>query len=281
MKKKKNKFNNFLKIGIFLFGISLLLWNCEKEDNFNVVSLTKIKRTYTQKSVKLKDFPFLKDKLPKNFRKKYKSRTVLLNEAIFEENILEVIDTLQNTNYTFKFTLPDNVEGVFYNLIIGRTPEGELKTPFVLEYKCDDTHLATFIANNYEMEFFKGTVSMHKYTDYFEQGYFSRGGSIECPPVIDSFGNPLPCTTDNLDGTVGSSGNGGEFGDYADDTDYGGYGEDTGSDYSGGGGGTTYDCTWAWGTNGPCDSGGTALHSPSQCGSGTGVQITMTLNCTK
>jgi hypothetical protein len=29
----KNRKNNFIKLGIFLFGISLLLWNCEKDEN--------------------------------------------------------------------------------------------------------------------------------------------------------------------------------------------------------------------------------------------------------
>ncbi|TXD49999.1 hypothetical protein [Polaribacter sp. IC073] len=32
---KKNKLTNYLKIGILFFGISLLLWNCEKETNEN------------------------------------------------------------------------------------------------------------------------------------------------------------------------------------------------------------------------------------------------------
>ena len=29
----KNRKINFIKLGIFLFGISILLWNCEKESN--------------------------------------------------------------------------------------------------------------------------------------------------------------------------------------------------------------------------------------------------------
>ena len=29
---KKKKLTNFLKMGIFLLGISLLLWNCDKEE---------------------------------------------------------------------------------------------------------------------------------------------------------------------------------------------------------------------------------------------------------
>ncbi|PQJ74430.1 hypothetical protein [Polaribacter gangjinensis] len=32
MKNKKNKITNLLKIGILFFGVSLLLWNCEKDE---------------------------------------------------------------------------------------------------------------------------------------------------------------------------------------------------------------------------------------------------------
>jgi len=32
MKQRKNKLNNLLKFGVFLFGISLLLWNCKLEE---------------------------------------------------------------------------------------------------------------------------------------------------------------------------------------------------------------------------------------------------------
>ncbi|QTD37954.1 hypothetical protein JL193_01200 [Polaribacter batillariae] len=32
MKMKKNKLTKLLKIGVFFFGISLVLWNCEKTE---------------------------------------------------------------------------------------------------------------------------------------------------------------------------------------------------------------------------------------------------------
>ena len=31
MKKRKKQIANLLKLGVFLFGFSLLLWNCEKD----------------------------------------------------------------------------------------------------------------------------------------------------------------------------------------------------------------------------------------------------------
>lgn len=32
LKMKKQKIANYLKTGILLFGVSVLLWNCEKEE---------------------------------------------------------------------------------------------------------------------------------------------------------------------------------------------------------------------------------------------------------
>ena len=52
MKKKKTKIVNSLKLGILLFGISLLLWNCEKENSEIIpqsgpsISLKKVKKQF-------------------------------------------------------------------------------------------------------------------------------------------------------------------------------------------------------------------------------------------
>ena len=42
MKKKKNKLTNTLKIGILFFGVSLLLWNCEKENDVEQVIVKEV-----------------------------------------------------------------------------------------------------------------------------------------------------------------------------------------------------------------------------------------------
>ena len=48
MKMRKNKLINFLKTGILFFGISLLLWNCEKEEFLE--NPQELSNTITQKS---------------------------------------------------------------------------------------------------------------------------------------------------------------------------------------------------------------------------------------
>jgi hypothetical protein len=52
---KKQKITNYLKTGILLFGISLLLWNCEKE-NINVISEPQNSIEKIQQSFNKEDF---------------------------------------------------------------------------------------------------------------------------------------------------------------------------------------------------------------------------------
>ena len=126
---------------------------------------------------------------------------------------MEVIDTLQNTNYSLRFTYPDTPLGEFYNLVIGRTPEGVLKTPFVLKYTCDDNFLEDYIAHDFNMYYFKGMVKMHVYTDFFSVDAFSRTTG-SCPPELDAVGDPVACEQAPIDGsdTSGGGGDGGNYG---------------------------------------------------------------------
>ena len=44
MKTKKNKLTNLVKLGIFLFGISLFFWSCEKENLIEPQEITSQNR---------------------------------------------------------------------------------------------------------------------------------------------------------------------------------------------------------------------------------------------
>ncbi len=54
MKKNKNKLTKLLKIGILFFGISLLLWNCEKEETISFESnlLSKLQSQFNPSDFK-------------------------------------------------------------------------------------------------------------------------------------------------------------------------------------------------------------------------------------
>ena len=66
MKTRKNKLFNFLKFGILFFGITVLLWNCKKEDFESNVEISK--SSFAQKFVTLSDIPKVKQFLPQKLK---------------------------------------------------------------------------------------------------------------------------------------------------------------------------------------------------------------------
>ena len=263
MKTRKNKLFNFLKFGILFFGITVLLWNCKKEDFESNVEISK--SSFAQKFVTLSDIPKVKQFLPQKLKNIYQSKTITENEAIFDEgNILEVIDTLNNANYSFSFIVPTAPKGQFFNLIISKNKYGEMQTPFILKYTCDKASVDEFVANNHNINYFRGTISLHKYTDYFEKNYFSKTTNHDCTE-FDQFGDPIPCDINPVDGTSTGGGSG---------VDLGGSGTGTTSGNPTGGGGSC-SSTYSWW----CAAGGTGPHSVESCGAGTGGILIIDISC--
>jgi len=207
----KQHFKNYLKLGCLLFGISLVVTNCERDNLTEKLQVEKEKSFYKINTINISKIPTVIDFLDNTINSKFSSKNTVIDDAIFEENVLEVIDTLNNTNYTFKFVYNDTPPGEFYNLIVGKTPDGENKTPYVLKYVCDDAYLDDFIAQKLHFNYFRGTVAIHKYTDFFEVGSFSRTGLY--PPQFDSNGEPISCASEGIGGSNTGGGGGGGDGD--------------------------------------------------------------------
>lgn len=103
MKTRKNKLTSYLKLGILLFGISLLLWNCEQDQNinlnnsqneFSIPSIVQTKKLFQQKIFSKK----LHSKSEKNLE-------ILWRNSIpkeFKENI-NILYTPINFNSTKRF----------------------------------------------------------------------------------------------------------------------------------------------------------------------------------
>ena len=90
MKNKKNKSTNFLKIGILLFGISILLWNCENEQiNQNEITSHTVNNHSNTKGIALND--------------------LLANDALFNELSLPYLpNKSQHKNVTSKNSTNNN-----------------------------------------------------------------------------------------------------------------------------------------------------------------------------
>ena len=157
--------------------------------------------------VSLTEIPIINKKFQSIINGNSRTRINNTNEAIFDyDNILEVIDTLNNANYSFQFRYKDTPISEFYNLVIGKTAAGETTEPFVLKYICDESQIDQFVNSDFNFSNFKGSVSLHKYTDYFQEGQFSKIAGETCPPDVDEFGDPIPCETQPIDGSGGGGG---------------------------------------------------------------------------
>ena len=267
---KKSTLKKMVPFGILFFGISLLLWNCEKEEFGENIVLEETASNYHSRIITLDDIYDVKKHLDDLMPQSGINKTSEVEGAIFDEDhVLEVIDTLQNTNYSLRFTYPDTPPGEFYNLVIGRTPEGVLKTPFVLKYTCDDNFLEDYIAHDFNMYYFKGMVKRYVYTDFFSVDAFSRTTG-SCPPELDAVGDPVACEQAPIDGSD-TSGGGGDGGNYGNPN------SNPGNDSGGIGGSSS--CIMSVGTSGPCAEGGTAIHSAASCGAGTGVYYVVSIYC--
>ena len=276
MKMKRRSLIKILKTGILIFGISLLLWNCKQDQNefLDTLSIEQVIPNYSQKIVSLTKVPevekYLNDKLPKNsFQRTNEETGITMNY----DAVLELVDSLENLSYSIRFTFDDSPEGEFFNLVVGKTIEGEFTQPRVLGYVCDEEQVEIFVAHHYDMNYFKGTVSLYNYVTFFSHAERTKRsrtttGSINIEPCDQQTytgGGGDPYDSNNPDdwnpidpeGTGGGSG----LGDI---------------DTSSGSGGS---CTWSWGTTGPCDEGGHGVHSPSSCGAGTGVSPVLNINC--
>ncbi len=139
MKKQRNRLTNILKFGVFLFGISLLLVNCEKDDfeegiNDNSIITEEINQSkgYTIQRISLEELQG-KQRLQKTIKKI--SKTFDINKTKGEKNTTSKVDatdgsftiltdevvqlsTDSTTTYTFKIETPTDELSVFENFTI-------------------------------------------------------------------------------------------------------------------------------------------------------------------
>jgi hypothetical protein len=119
----KNRKINFIKLGIFLFGISILLWNCEKESNqidqnidgVNVNSII-VEEFRVNENNNNPVFKSILTKLNSNSRK-HKLKNNLLNFNIDSSKVKKIIFN-GKTTYTLFVESETTEENSFDNLII-------------------------------------------------------------------------------------------------------------------------------------------------------------------
>ncbi len=208
-----------------LFFIVFILFACQQEDDvFSTAPIELQKSLYKQRTISISEIPDIKDfMVARTYRGIFSTQNEAERHVSFDlDNIIEVIDTLNNRNYSLSFTLPDQSIGDFYNLIVNKDFLGNTTTPYVLKYKGDASHLDQYMENNYDFSFFKGSVELHKYTDYLKDADFSQTLEDNCPPDFDEYGDPIACEATPVNGGGGGNTSDGDSTGGPVDSDFGG-----------------------------------------------------------
>jgi len=131
MKNRKIKRNKIFKIGILFLGISLLLWNCEKDEliyseteKFHIIEFNQISKKI-QNSI-----PEIKSISNPNSKKLESKQNISYN---FEE-VVKLVDSIGNIKFTIEFNIKEQPANVFYNLVIGEDEQGKILNPLVFKY---------------------------------------------------------------------------------------------------------------------------------------------------
>lgn len=246
------KKTNVKKIVYFLLVLNFLSCN-DYEDSLESSDISAEEKVLLQRSkVEADQIPEVTGFIKKLTNKKVFSSRGEKGAPIFDtDNILKVIDSLNRTNYSFSFILPD-AEGDsrtrIYNLVVGVDSLGRMSNPVVMRYTPDVEFIEEWVENDFSFAYFTGKISLHKYTDYLAPEAFSRDDY--CPPEYDEFGDPIECIINDV--SSGSTG-GTSGGSYAP--------------AGGVSGGCDYSMTW-FGCNGPNSGTG---HAPGPSNGSDGL----------
>ncbi len=201
-KKTNMNTKRFLKNLIGLLFIAIVSCNDSLEENLIPIESLNSNKFFITNTVSLDQIP----EIQTFFESKTKNDIFIAkgeDEPIFNtDKIIEMIDTDENRNYSFSFTMSDTPKYIFYNLIIGVNSNVKT-TPIVLKYTIAPEHYDEWVESGLNFANFTGTIDQHLYTDYFKNGLFSKE---ECSEH-DANGDPISCNTEVVtDGTIGGGG---------------------------------------------------------------------------
>lgn len=276
----KQKLKNYLKLGILLFGIPLLLTNCERDDSFfDVQNIDTASSTnviyFSRNSVPKNVMGKLNKSVSKHFEQKSSSNKDLSTSfgTILTDRIMSSVNEDGIENYTFTVELDDNDTKTFYNLVLRKNADGTFSEPYLKKYTMTDTFYNDYANGTLNINSFEGTYENYNIDDTIDIDILLGKSSRSSSPCIV----PIDTTDDGdigdgdlgdpVDGNNDTSGSGGGGG---------GSGTGTGSGTGSGGGGSTVTCTQKLVAN-ICNGGGGHYGDSSCTGSFQGsIQLITT-----
>lgn len=124
--------------------------------------------------------------------KDFNDKGVIYNDKAYVDfnKGMKVKDTEGITNYTFGIFLKDALPNELYNLIQTEDAQGNLNDPYVIKYVLDDDALDDYLANKRDFSYFKGTIHIMSFSDFFDNiDKLSNKGSLSCGETVTPLGS--------------------------------------------------------------------------------------------
>ncbi len=244
----RKKIKNYLQLGILLFGISISLWNCEREDGFNSSVDTSSLKSYR---IDKKEIPSIM-----GFINNSKAKTSFSCGNIDDNLIYTTIDSLGIQTYSFPFYVEETSEDTFYNFVV-KTSSETVYQPFVFKYIASNG----FEVGVDDFNTFEGALEIYHYDRFCGNGNTTGRTDDDSPCPTNTVGlysgsgsNSAPGNNSNSSENNGPTGE--DYYNNSGNTGASGFGSSTG-------GGGAIPCvvrvTWS------CDTESSAPHSSANC----------------
>jgi hypothetical protein len=154
MKTKRKKLTNFLKLGILFFGISLLLFNCEK-DEYQEEGINGVNQKILSKKISFDKIPNINtiknslDKIhSKNSKKTLSKSNNNLGEFIILKNEVLLMEYSETHTYTFKI-IREKPEYYIENIVLHYNLETENYDEYLVQYNVNKNEYLGIINGKY------------------------------------------------------------------------------------------------------------------------------------
>ena len=211
----------------YLWAIALLALayqSCEDEsvlqleEEESVTEQSTVSNEYPSRTyVNMDDIPDVVGSLEKKIgNKASKSGRALGNKIsakdyeVYLDSIAQVVNAGTDTNYSFFLDVKGAAPNRFYNLIVGKTEEGAVKDPIVMEYTLPQEDMDYFMNGGTDLKRLNATYRYFNFERFFDNNYkLAAAGNTDCGTGYIGGGSGGPTippggtvVTSNANGTV-------------------------------------------------------------------------------
>ncbi|MDC6363518.1 MULTISPECIES: hypothetical protein [Flavobacteriaceae] len=100
---------------------------------------------------------------------------------VFLDSIAQVANEGSNTNYTFALDVKGAGPNEFYNLVVGKTPDGEIKDPIVVRYALEQEDMDYFLNGGTDLKRLNAKYSYYNFERFFDENLkMTASGTGDC-----------------------------------------------------------------------------------------------------